>query len=145
MYIKSWSYAILFLRYDAWRMQLFFILGYFLPYSPLTAQKNTFGDIILHECTKNHDHMLYYYWDMPRDGCNCYFSFWAIFAVLPSWRPEKLTFWKNEKTAKTKKLLEILSFYTCTKNYDQMMYGSWDMKRDDGRMKKVTQRGGCPT
>ena len=45
LYQKLWSYAILFLRYGAWQMQfLFFILGYFLlfsppPLPPLTAQK----------------------------------------------------------------------------------------------------------
>ena len=33
--------------------------------------------IILHKHTKNQDHMLYYSWDMARDGCN-YWSFWAI-------------------------------------------------------------------
>ena len=33
---------------------------------------------------------------------------------------------------KWKKLLEISSFYIykCTKNFDQMMYGSWDMPHD---------------
>ena len=37
------------------------------------------GDIIvLQKCTKNHVHMLYCSWDMAQDGCNCYFSFWAI-------------------------------------------------------------------
>ena len=34
--------------------------------------------IILHKCTKNHDPMLYCPWDMACDGCNSYFSFWAI-------------------------------------------------------------------
>ena len=42
--------------------------------------KKTPGDIIiLHKCTKNHDHMLYCSWDMAHDGCNSYFSSWAIF------------------------------------------------------------------
>ena len=42
--------------------------------------KKTSGDIIiLHECTKNHDHILYCSLDMVRNGCNIYFSFWAIF------------------------------------------------------------------
>ena len=73
VYQKSWLYAMLFLRYGAWRMQLFFfILGYFLPFypnpSPPNSPKNknfkkmmkTTGDIIiLHKCTKNHDHILY--------------------------------------------------------------------------------------
>ena len=36
---KSWSYAILFLRYGAWQIKLFFIFGYFCTFTPLTAQK----------------------------------------------------------------------------------------------------------
>ena len=36
------------------------------------------GDIILHKCTENHDHMLYCSLDMAHNGCN-YFSFWAVF------------------------------------------------------------------
>ena len=42
--------------------------------------------------------------------------------------------------------------HKCTKNYDQMMYGSRDMVRDrqtggqtDGLIEKVTYRGRCPT
>ena len=42
-------------------------------------RKNPPGDIILHKCAKNHDHMLYCSWDMARDGCNFYFSFWPTF------------------------------------------------------------------
>ena len=68
------------------------------------------GDsIILHKCTTNHDHMLYSSWDMAHDGCNCYFSFWAIFCPFTSHQPKK---WKFQK--KWKKGLEISSFYTCT-------------------------------
>ena len=41
VYQKSWSYAILSLRYGMWRMQLFlFILGYFLPFYPHNSLKN---------------------------------------------------------------------------------------------------------
>ena len=78
--------AILFLRYDMWRMSLlFFILAYFCLL-PLTCPKNenfkkmkkTPGDIILHKCIKNHDHLLYCSWDMAHYGCN-YFSVWAVF------------------------------------------------------------------
>ena len=47
--------------------------------------KNTSGHmIILHKCTKNHDHMTYCFWDMVHDRCNCYFSFWAIFFPFTS-------------------------------------------------------------
>ena len=69
VYQKSWSYAILLLRYGVWRMQLsFFILVYFLPFYPTNSQKNEYfktmkkmpgGIIILHKCIKTHDHMLY--------------------------------------------------------------------------------------
>ena len=47
--------------------------------------KKTPGDIIiLHKCTKNHDHMLYCSLDMAYNRCNCYFSFWAIFCHFTS-------------------------------------------------------------
>ena len=44
-------------------------------------KKKTPGDIILHKCTKKHDHMLYCSWDTVHDRCH-YFSFWAIFCPL---------------------------------------------------------------
>ena len=57
---------------------------------------------------KNHDHMLYCSWDMARDGCNYYFSFWASFCpFIP------LTTQKIKISKKGKKHLEISSFYTC--------------------------------
>ena len=65
----------------------------FCPFAPLTARKmkRIPGDIIiLQQCTKNHDHMLYCSWDMARDGCN-YFSFWAIFCPFTLFA---LTAWK---------------------------------------------------
>ena len=90
MCTKIWSETI-FLVFWATSPQmslLFSILGIFLPFYPLTAQKmkisrkmkKTPGDIItLHKCTKNYDYMLYCSWDMAHDGCNCCFSFWVIF------------------------------------------------------------------
>ena len=52
--------------------------------------------------------------------------FWAIFALLPP-----LATWKIKILKKWKKCLEIL-FYTSikTKNYDPMLYCSWDMTCD---------------
>ena len=72
--------------------RFFFVkLGHFLPFYPPNSPKNQNlkkqkknmprDIIILHNCTKNHDHMLYCSWDMARDGCN-YFSFWAIFCLF---------------------------------------------------------------
>ena len=41
------------------------------------------GDVtILHKCTQNHDHMLYFSWDMARNRYNFYFSLLAFFALL---------------------------------------------------------------
>ena len=43
---------------------------------------------------------------------------------------------------------DIIILHMCTKNYDQMMYGSWDMvhnRQTDGQSEKMTYRGGCPT
>ena len=72
------------LRYGVWQMQLlFFILGYFLPFYPPKSEnfkkiKKNNRRYHFTELYQNHDHMLYCSWDMARDGCNCYFSFWAI-------------------------------------------------------------------
>ena len=64
------------------------------------------GDIIiLHKCTKNHDHMLYCSWDMAHDRCNCYFSFRAIFCPFTPLTAQKI------KMIKKKKGLEISSLY----------------------------------
>ena len=99
----------------------------FCPFISLTAQninifkkmKNTPGDIIiLQECTKNHDHMLYSSWDMVCDRCN-YFSLWVIFYTFTL-----LTAWKIKIKKQVKKTPgDIIIFHKCTKNYDQMMYG----------------------
>ena len=63
----------------------------------------------LHKLTKNHDHGLYCSSDMVCDGCNCYFSFWAIFCPFtPPNSPKKFHFKKFKK----KKYLEISSLNT---------------------------------
>ena len=69
--------------------------------------------IILHKCTKNHDHMLYCPWDMALDRCNCYFSFWTIFCSFTNSQPLLPNSPKNENFKKWKKRLKISSFYTC--------------------------------
>ena len=114
VYQKSLLYAVLIMRYGAWEMYLFFILGNFLLFYPPNIPKNknfkkmkqkTRDIIILHKCTKTHDHMLYCSWDVVCDGCN-YFSFWAIFCFTP------LTNRKIKISRKWKNNPEILSFYT---------------------------------
>ena len=55
---------------------------------------------------------------MARDGCNCYFSFWAIFCplTLPPLQPKK-----SKLKKKQKKPGDIIILHMCTKNYDQVM------------------------
>ena len=132
VYQKIWSDDVQFLRYGAWQMQL----------------KKTPGDItILHVCTKNYDQMMYGSWDMVCDRCNCYFSFWAIFCPFTPLTTQKIKILKVKKTSG-----DIIILHIWIKNYEQMMYGSWDMVRDrrtdgqmDGQMEKVAYRGGCAT
>ena len=91
----------------------------------------------------------YFSWDMACDGCNCYFSFWAIFCPSTS-----LTAQKIKISRKSKKVLEISSSYTCVPKIMirwcsvpeiRCMTHRWtDIQMDRGT-EKVTYRGGCPT
>ena len=80
--------------------------------------------IILHKCTKNHDHMLCCSWDMVCDRCN-YFSFWVIFCPFTSLTAPKMKISKKMK----KKPGDIISLHSCTKTHDHMLYfpdnGAW--------------------
>ena len=91
--------------YDSWDMKssrwdFFVILGHFLLYNPSNNAKNQYlltWKNALHECFKNHDYMLYWSWDMARNGW-IFFSFWAIvcpFAFLTvrknAWRCHHFT------------------------------------------------------
>ena len=101
------------------------------------------GDIIiLHKCTKNHDHMLHCSWDTAHDRCNFYFSFQSYFLLF-----YLLTIPKIKILKKWKKRLEISSFYTCVPQIMTTMYSSWDMVRDgpkDGQKKWHVEVGAPP-
>ena len=126
---------------EIWRMTeviIFHFGPFFLPFYPPNSpkyqnlkkkkkMKKKPRDIIsLQKCTTNQDHMLYCSWDMARERCNCYFSFWGIFCPFT---PNSL---KNQNFTKMKKdawryhqfILILYFLHKCTKNYDQMMYGS---------------------
>ena len=117
------SYDVWFLRYRARRTDFFVIVDHFLPFCTPNNPKNQNFEkmkksprdiVILHKCTKNHDHMLYCSPNMTRDGCNCYFSFWAILCPFTIFCPfSHLTTQKIKILKKWKKHLEILSLYTC--------------------------------
>ena len=77
--------------------------------------------------------MLYCSWDEVRDRCN-YFLFWAIFCPFTPLTAQKIKIKKKMK----KRPGDIIILLMCIKNYDQIMYSSWDMVRDgrtDGRKK----------
>ena len=78
-------------------------------------------------CVQNYDQMMHGSWDMVRNRCNCYFSFWAIFCPFIPLTAKKI---KILKKWKKKMPGDIIIWHICTKNYDQMMYGSWDMVRN---------------
>ena len=135
------------------RCNYFSFWAIFCPFTPLTAQKIRIKKkkardiIILHKCTKNHDHMLYCSWDMAHDRCNCCFSFWAFFCPFTPLTAQKIKILKKWK----KMPGDIILLHMCTKNYDQMMYDSWDMVCDrrtdrqmDGRKKWHIEVGAPP-
>ena len=103
--------------------------------------------ILLHMCTINEDHMIYGSWDIRHNEelfgsynhmlykflrCGAwqnYFSFWVIFCPFTHLTAQKIKIKKRKNTG------DIIILPMCTKNYDQMMYGSWDTvhKRTDGQ------------
>ena len=147
MHHKWQSYNAWFLTYEAWQTEFVLILGHFLPFYPTNNPKNqNFKKIkkahgyiiILHKCTKNHDHMLYCSWDMACNRCNLYFSFWAIFCPFTS-----LTARKNH--------LEI-SYDTCVPKImitwcmvPEIVCDGQTDRQTDGQLEKVTYRGDCLT
>ena len=135
--LYCYTYMIIYMLYCSWdmapdRCNYFSFWTILYPFTPLTAQKikikkklkkkkkKTPGDIIiLHKCTKNHDHMLYCSWDMACDKSN-YFSLYPLNSP------------KNQNLKKMKKMHgdNIIS-HMCTKNHDQMMYHSWGMVHNE--------------
>ena len=54
------------------------------------------GDIILHKCTKNDEHILYCSWDIARVRCNCFFfHFGQFLALLSPLTAQKMKISKN--------------------------------------------------
>ena len=71
IFLSSWAIFWPFTTLTAWKMKI-------------SKMKKTPGDIIIvHKCTKKHDHPLYCSRDMARDGCNCYFHSGLYFSLLP--------------------------------------------------------------
>ena len=128
-------YDVWFLRYEAWQTEFFAILDRFLPFYPPNnsknenfekLKKNTWRCYHFSLCTINGNHMMYGFWDIACDGCNCSFSFWTSFCPFTP-----LTCLKNENLKKMKKTPgDIIILHQCTKNHNHKLYCSWDMVHD---------------
>ena len=87
--------------------------------------KKTGDIIILHKCTKSHDHMLYCSWDMAHNECNCYFSFWAIFCLSTSLTAQKIK--TKKKETNTWRYHHFTTVYQKSWSYAMLFlrYGVW--------------------
>ena len=79
--------------------------------------------IILHMCTKNHNHLRYGSWDMEWDIFFCHFG--GSFCPLTLLTTQKIKIHIKMKNASGDIILLM-----CTKNLDHMMYASWDIEYD---------------
>ena len=77
---------------------------------------------ILQKCTRNH--MLYCSWEMMCNRCNLYFHFGLFLPFYATDSPPKKQ-WKIQKN--NNKPLGDIILHMYTKNYDQIMHGSWDV------------------
>ena len=89
--------------------------------------KKIAGDIIiLHMCTKNHNHMRYSSWDKEWDRIICHFGpFFALLHSLPN-NPENQNFQKMKKASG-----DVIILNLCNKKHNHMMYAYSDMECDD--------------
>ena len=129
VYHWSRSYDVWFLRYEVQQTGIFVFLGNFLsfyqpPPLPNSLKKENIknekkpGDIIiLHKCSKNHNHLLYCSRDMVHDRClQLQLLFFILGYLLPFYPPNSS---KNENFQKMKKTPgDIIILHKCTINYD---------------------------
>ena len=125
------------MSYGSWdtewdRQKLLSFYAIFCTFTPLITRKikilkkwkESSGDvIILHMCSKNHDHIKYASWDIECDRQS--FVIWVIFCSLPHYWPKNLKFWENEKMPG-----RIIGLHLCITIDDHMMYVSRDAEHD---------------
>ena len=133
------------------KTKFFVIIGHFLPFDPPNNPKNwnfekmkkKLGDIILHLCTTNDDHMMYGSWDIKRN--KQFFDNLGFFCPLTPLAAQKIKISK-----KWKKCLEISSFRMFVPKVMIRWCTVPEIKcatdrRVDRQREKVTYRGGYPT
>ena len=96
-------------------------------------------NIILHKHTKNHDHMLYCFWDMVHDRCKCYFSFWAIFCPFTPLAFQKMKIKKKMNKKLNWRYHRFIHVYpklwSCDAQFQR--YGVWKIDRWTKKVKEV--------
>ena len=88
------------------------------PFSPLTMwkinilklKKNPGDIIILHICTINYNHMMYFYWDIEHDRENFFVILDCFLSFYPPMDPE------NQNFEKMKQMLGDIILHMCTIN-----------------------------
>ena len=115
--------------YNSWdiecdRLKLV-IMGHFCPHLyPKNQNNHNFEKIIiiLQMCTKNHNHMRSNSWDMEWERQNfCHFG--PLYALLPPNNLENQNFEKMKNASP-----DVTISHLHNKNYDHMMYVSWDIE-----------------
>ena len=131
---KLQSYDVWLLKYQPQQTEIFVIFDNFLPIYPIKTWK-----IKILKKWKQCVEISSFYTSVPKIMIICYtvpeiwhmtdviiiFHFGLFFALLPPNSPKNQNFEKMKKTPG-----DIIILHMCTKNYDQMMYGSWDMVCD---------------
>ena len=133
VYHKWQSHDVWFLRYQTWRTEFCVILDHFLPFTPIPRK------IKILKTWKQDLEISSFYTNVPKIMMICYtvpeiwritdliviFHFGIFFALLPPNSPQNQNLKKMKKTPG-----DIIILLTFTKNYDQTMYGCWDMVRN---------------
>ena len=93
-----------------------FHFGLFFALKNENFKKNEKKPLIYHHFTQVYQKSgsyVYCSWDMACNGCNCYFSFWAIFCLFTPLTAQIIKILKDWKKTPGDIILHM-----CTKNYD---------------------------
>ena len=141
MYHKGQWYDIWFLKYQLQHTEFFLISGHFLPFCPLTAPKMK----ISKKMKKKHLEISSFYRSIPKimiisynvpeilhdamthDGCNYYFSFWAIFCPFTPLTAGKMKIFKKSKSTSRYHHFTLVHQKSYSDPILFLRYGTWWM------------------
>ena len=128
---KWQSYDLWFLRYQLWQTEFLVILDRLLCFYPLTARKMKISKKWIQNLEISSFYTL-----VPKIMIICYTApeIWCVTNGIIFHFGLSFTLPKSPKNQNFKEMKinpgDIIILHMCTKNYDQMMYGSWDMMRE---------------